>query len=244
MPNLHHNVQKNEVTMPYPFVNFHTHSSRQRDEIAFRNVRASERNSLSQTNEYISVGIHPWDVHLPDLDEQWHYVEKQAKQPSALLIGEAGLDRNAQATIETQMEIFTKHISLAEHLQKPLVIHCVRAFPELIQLKKQKQSTVTWIVHGYNANLTIATQLLDHGFYFSLGSALLHTTSNAGQLLKVIPPDRFFLETDDKYITIEEIYQMASSILNNSIETLTKDIFTRVLNLFPAIAHTYTSSQK
>lgn len=230
--------------MQYPFVNFHTHSYRQNDEIAFQNVRASERESVVQTNEYVSVGIHPWDAHLPNLDEQWNYVEKQAKHPTTLLIGEAGLDRNAQATTETQIAIFEKHIYLAEQLQKPLIIHCVRAFPELIQLKKQKQSTVTWIAHGYNANPTIATQLLDQGFSFSLGSALLNTQSNARQLLKVIPSDRFFLETDDKLITIEEIYQVASSILNKPVERLMEDIFTRVLYLFPEIAHTYTSSQK
>ena len=69
------------------------------------------------------------------------------------------------------------------------------------------------IVHGFNNKSQIAEQLLKHGFYLSLGAALLKADSNASKILPKIPLNQLFLETDDNNCTIQRIFTEASQIL-------------------------------
>lgn len=211
-------------------INFHTHHP-SAEALAIINVRASETKQPGMS-QYFSVGIHPWDVHLPDLQAQWAYVEKMSAKPEVVMIGEAGLDLTSRASLSVQAEIFERHCQLAETLQKPLIIHCVRAFSELIQIRKQRKTTVPWIIHGFNANPEIARQLQKYDFYFSLGSALLRSESNASHVLNALPENRFFLETDDADSSIQSIYRAASEILTKPEELLKEEVFTRFRILF------------
>lgn len=120
-------------------------------------------------------------------------------------------------------------VGLAEELHKPLIIHCVKAYSELIAVRKRMKSSVPWVIHGYNNNRQILQQLLEHGFYISVGTALLNARSNIFQLLRTIPLDVLFLENDDKKVEIHVIYETASTILGIDVETL-KEIIWRNYN--------------
>ncbi len=213
-----------------PYIDFHTHKP-VAEGIAIENLRATETKGIRNAT-YFSVGIHPWDMHHQDLDTQWAYVRHMAENAQVLTIGESGLDRNAEAPLDVQAVWFERHCQLAEALQKPLVIHCVRAFTELMQIRKERKPTVPWIIHGFNANPEIARQLRKYDFYFSLGSALLRSESNASQLLKTLPEDRFFLETDDKDVSIQAVYQAASERLHKPEHLLKQEVFARFQILF------------
>jgi TatD DNase family protein len=213
-----------------PCIDFHTHKGGN-ESIAIENLRASERKEMSE-DAYFSVGMHPLDMHHRDVDAQWAYVQQAASHPNALTVGETGLDRRAEASLQTQALWFERHCQLAEQLQKPLVIHCVRAFAELMQIRKQRKPALPWIIHGFNANPEIARQLLKYDFYFSLGSALLRSESNASQVLKALPADRFFLETDDKDIPIQAVYQAAGELLDEPVQRLREEVFARFQILF------------
>ena len=91
------------------------------------------------------------------------------------------------------------------------------------------KSSVPWVIHGYNNNRQILQQLLEHGFYISVGTALLNARSNIFQLLRTIPLDVLFLENDDKKVEIHVIYETASTILGIDVETL-KEIIWRNYN--------------
>jgi TatD DNase family protein len=112
---------------------------------------------------------------------------------------------------------------LAELLKKPVIIHCVRAFDELMSIKKKNNPQVPLIIHGYNNNQQIAQALVKQGFYLSLGTQLLNPSSNPAKNIKTIPLNRLFLETDDKNHTISSIFAVASSILNLQ-QTLLEDV--------------------
>lgn len=116
---------------------------------------------------YYSVGIHPWKV-LEAGPEDWTTLEKAVCHPSVLAIGEAGLDRLGPADILLQKEVFVRQILLSESVGKPLVIHCVKAFNELIELKKKYRPQMPWVVHGFRNNLHIACQLMQENIYLSL----------------------------------------------------------------------------
>jgi len=140
-------------------------------------------------------------------------------------IGECGLDRNIDLPLEIQIAIFKRHIELAEELQKPLVIHCVRAFAELIALKKNTKSSMPWIIHGFNKKEEVFQQLLKHDFYFSFGAAILSDRSPVTQSIATIPQGRFLLETDDlNDINIEQIYARAANLRHVSLEILQTEL--------------------
>jgi len=160
-------------------------------------------------------------VQIDSWESAWSNLVVLAKSSQVVAIGECGLDRNISLSMELQTAIFQKHIELAERLQKPLVIHCVRAFDEIIVLKKNNQTSIPWIIHGFNKKVEVFQQLLRHNFYFSFGAAILSDRSPTTKAIAIAPNGRFLLETDDRSdITIEQIYHRAAALRQTSIETL------------------------
>lgn len=169
---------------------------------------------------WLSVGIHPWYINEAQLEAQLHWLRRIAALDKVKFIGETGLDRLKGSPLALQETVFRKHISLANELNKPLVIHCVKCFSELISMKKVIRPHVPLIVHGFNQNSQIAEQLIEKGFYFSFGAALLSENSNAQQALRLVPSDRFLLETDETHLSIERIYEAAAQIRRVSIKEM------------------------
>lgn len=139
---------------------------------------------------YYSVGIHPWKAGEAAA-EDWKQLEEAAGHPSVLAIGEAGLDKLASADIRLQKEVFVRQILLSESVGKPLIIHCVKAFNELVELKKKYRPQLPWVVHGFRNNLNIARRLMQEGIYFSLGERY------QAEVLQEVPLDRLLAETDE-----------------------------------------------
>ena len=189
------------------YINAHTHFSNTSH--AIFNVIVGKDHAPST---FYSAGIHPWYIY--ETDGQFQVLSELAKDPKCLAIGECGLDKLCSTPFEVQEEIFKSQIELAEKLQKPLIIHCVKAFDELLKIKKAFKTDIPWVIHGFNQKEEIARQLLAQGFYFSLGKALLNPSSNASEWLHQLPIERLLLETDDVEIRIEQIYKVAASTLN------------------------------
>ena len=138
-----------------------------------------------------SVGIHPWHTInvASSTIERLHLL---AAHPQIIAIGETGLDALKGASIDIQTDIFRLHVALSEKHQKPLIIHCVKSFNEIIALKKELRPTMPWIIHGFRGKPQLATQLLNNGFYISLGKHFNPDTA------AIIPPDRLYHESDEK----------------------------------------------
>lgn len=217
-----------------PYVNIHTHHVGEGINILdVGEGRAwvegeEKRKSVEGQKVFYSVGVHP--MKLAELGENvFTGIEDITRMEKVIAIGECGLDRRSPICMETQEKILEVQVGLAEELRKPLIIHCVKAYSELIAVKKRTGSSVPWIVHGYNNNEQILRQLLDHGFYISVGAALLNSHSNAFQLLRNIPLGALFLENDDKKVEIHIIYEAASTILGIELGAL-KEIMRKNYN--------------
>jgi TatD DNase family protein len=156
-----------------------------------------------------SVGLHPWYI-----TAQWQQAIEEVKRWSVyehvLAIGECGLDKICETDFALQQQVFEQHIAWANTLGKPLIIHCVKAFDETLLALKQSQVPV--IFHGFNKSRDLALQIIRAGHYLSFGKALGQPRMN--QLLKSIPPERIFLETDDADISIQQVYQLAAAAYN------------------------------
>ncbi|ARS41596.1 hydrolase TatD [Sphingobacteriaceae bacterium GW460-11-11-14-LB5] len=172
----------------------------------------------------ISVGLHPWFAKIDHLQLQMKYLTVVANQPNVKQIGECGLDRLRGENLGNQTIILEKQIELAEKINKPLILHCVKCFSELIAIKDRLKVKVPMIIHGFNKNEKLGQQLLDKGFLLSFGLAALKESSGAAKLIQ--STDNFFLETDDADISIAEIYQAAAILKKCSVDELKARIFT------------------
>ena len=169
-----------------------------------------------------------------DLIARLEELEQAAAVGKIVALGEAGLDRNAPASLPVQQALFEAQLQMACRYDLPLVIHVVRAVPELVASCKKCPSFGKGIIHGFNNRREILYDLLRHGFYVSVGAKVLDARSHASVLLPEIPAERLFLETDNAAIPIEEIYQAAAlrkqvavSELQCLIEANFRKLFTR-----------------
>jgi TatD DNase family protein len=170
-----------------------------------------------------SIGIHPWYIDENRLETDLQIIEEKLKLSECLALGECGLDKRIDVPMTLQVDVFKKQIALAEKYQKPLVLHLVAAFDELIALKKQLNISTPIIIHGFSKSEQLAKQLIDNGFYLSFGKYLLRNLE-LGAVFKSIPNDKFFLETDTIEETLEEVYQKAAFYKNISVEELKEQV--------------------
>lgn len=178
-----------------------------------------------------SIGIHPWFIDENRLSTDLQIIEQKLKLSECLALGECGLDKRIEVSMQLQIEVFEKQIALAEKYQKPLVLHLVAAFDELIEIKKRLNISVPIIIHGFSKSEQLAKQLINNGFYLSFGKYLLRN-SEMETVFKSIPNDKFFLETDTIEETLEEVYQKAALYKNISVEELSSKILNNWKSIF------------
>jgi TatD DNase family protein len=180
-----------------------------------------------------SIGLHPW--HLEQHTQLFIELQQYAGLPGVVAIGECGLDKVCNTDWALQMTVFWQQITLANHLDKPLIIHCVRAYSELLSVFKEQPAQVPVIIHGFNKNGQVAQQLLDAGMHLSFGAAVMAVDAPIAAVVKAIPPHRFFLETDDSPVPIADIYQKVASIRETTVEALILQQQHNYNNVFTAL---------
>lgn len=209
------------------YYNIHTHKFSDNEEIV--ELVNQYPDEVDSNLPFFSVGIHPWYLNENQLGEQLELIEKYVHLSNCKAIGECGLDKRIEISIEIQKKVFIQQLLLAEKYKKPVVLHCVAAYQELIEIKKELNLTVPLIIHGFSKNKQVAQSLLNNGFYLSFGKYLL-LNPDLGEVLKTVPLDRLFLETDTMEQTIFDVYRKAESILNKDVRSIITENYIRVFN--------------
>jgi len=189
------------------FIDIHTHNNTPAAH-ALQIVNVYEQFDTIPQIGWFSAGLHPWYLSGAIVIDK---LQKVAMQSNILAIGECGLDKVCATDWNLQIHAFAQQIELANDIGKPLIIHCVRAWEEVMATLKQYKVSVPVIFHGFNKS-NIASRLIDNGYYLSFGKALLNTDSPAAEVLRSIPTNRYFLETDDADISIADIYTAAATL--------------------------------
>lgn len=180
----------------------------------------------------ISLGIHPWSVSEEHWYEQLEVLEYLSQDDRVKAIGEIGLDKLKGPDMKLQEEVFLKQIRVAEIVRKPILIHCVKSFNELIAIKKVVRPKVPMIIHGFNRNAELAEELAKKGFYISFGKAVL-TSVSVCEALKKVPLEQIFFETDVAMdLNIGEVYTKAGEVLNIDLKELEDRIYQNYLELY------------
>lgn len=184
------------------------------------------KNEIPAEAVYISAEIHPWHLTAENLSCQIERMENMLSDSRVLALGEVGLDKLTECPYPIQIKAFEEIVSISEAYGKPLIIHCVKSVDELIAIRKKMRPALPWIMHGFRGKPQQADSLLRHGFYLSFGE---HYNS---QVMKEIPIERLFLETDESNVPIDELYNRAAAIRHISAEELKLAVLHNVNNVF------------
>lgn len=210
------------------FYNLHTHTSSDNPDV-FEIVNRYPYEDIDVP--YFSTGIHPWHIDIDKVEEHLAIIEERLQLPNCLAIGECGLDKRIEIPLNIQVDVFEKQLLLAKQYQKPVILHLVAAFQELVEIKNRLQPNVPMIVHGFSKNAQVAKQLLDNGFYLSFGKYLLRNPE-LSEVFAGVPDDRFLLETDMIEETIVDVYIKAALARNVDIEELKNSVSKNFKNIF------------
>ena len=168
------------------------------------------------------AGIHPWDAErnlpMPDFS-------------ACDIVGETGLDYAKEVSREAQQELFLRHLTAAEKLTKPVVLHVVKSFEDvMLALKKHRLQGV--VFHGFIGSREQAQRAISEGYYLSFGDRSLRSPRTR-EVIATINPENLFCETDDRDdISIEEIYAEVAKLRGISPEELATQIEKNYKRLF------------
>lgn len=210
------------------FFNLHTHHFT--NQVNVLELVNQYPNEFDEAIPFFSMGIHPWKILEENVENELEFIESKLTQKKCLALGECGLDKRIEVPFDLQLSVFERQLHLAEQYRKPVVIHCVAAFQEVIALKSKLKISVPLIIHGFSKNEQVAKSLLDNGFYLSFGKYLLRNPELA-QVFEKIPNDKFFLETDTIEETIVQVFEKAKSIKGIHVEDFVNSNFKKVFNL-------------
>jgi TatD DNase family protein len=207
-----------------PFIDIHTHQTIYPSDnlIAIQNRLLHENNIT--TGKQISVGWHPWNLNDYSPEEMKTILYLESLQKNVIAIGECGLDRSCKTDFRLQLKIFREHIVVANKSSKPLIIHCVRAYSDLLEILKNENYHGNMILHDYRGNLQQTKELQTFNCWFSFGKSIINPIDKLRSVFQSIPLSRIFLETDNTNHSIEEIYQQASKIRSIDIEEFKQKI--------------------
>jgi TatD DNase family protein len=202
------------------YFNIHSHRKKQQnDEFVIRNYIIPKAKTPAETLNYpLSVGIHPWYADTQDLRSIQH-LKKQASAKNVIAIGETGLDKKRRDNFEEQVALFRIHFTIAEENQLPVIIHCVKAYSDVIAEIKNTKTPV--IFHDFNGNEQMIEQILKHSkAYFSLGKSLFATDSKIVKSIHYIPIERIFFETDTLPVKIKTVYEKYAVLAKTDLKEL------------------------
>jgi TatD DNase family protein len=223
------------MNLPQPgdYIDIHTHGTKPSEGIfIIENLMAHEKRTPEDIPEQAcTFGIHPWYLNDKNFNQLLSSVNSTSGFPNLIAIGEAGFDKLRGPSTELQRRAFEEQIAISEKNMKPVVIHCVRAWDEIFAVHKKLRPEMQWLIHGFRGNLELATQLLSKGMYLSFWFDFV-IRPESSQLLRSLPKERIFLETDGADVDIRTIYKKVASDLDLSIDELKSIIVTNFRRIF------------
>lgn len=213
-------VAKLQYNFTRLYINLHSHFPPVNGEWVLQNLNTPE--PPEPLPGLYSMGIHPWYIQSVHWEKQLLSLQEYSTYSRVLAIGECGLDKVCTTPFPLQEQVFRHQVAWANSIGKPLIIHCVRAWEEVLKTLEDAAVTVPVIFHGFAKHPQLARQLIAKGYYISLGKTLLHPAKET--ILLEIPKEQLFLETDDTAISIRDIYTAATRVLSIAHNSLVLQI--------------------
>ncbi len=171
-----------------------------------------EKGSLEKTAEILGynenvvcmAAAHPHnaDHYTPAVEKNLlKFIEEQG----ATAIGEAGLDFHYNLSqAENQLKVLKRQIELAKELHLPLIIHSRKAEKEVLKALAGAGFDLPVVFHCYTGSMEAAREILARGYYISIsGIVTFKKSGDLREIVRIIPLDRIFTETDSPYLSPE-----------------------------------------
>jgi len=218
-----------------PFIDLHTHSDRiEKGIVTVRNIYPGESFAAFSGRNFYSMGLHPWHIKSEEENnELLRMIEEALDFDHVCFIGECGLDKNSPNDFEEQKRVFHAQAIMAEEFEKPLIIHCVKAYNEIQEFRNEIHPNMPWIMHGYNSSIEQSVQMAKMGIMFSFGENLYRPNSKAVESFRHLPLEKIFFETDEYDGDVECMYEKGAELKNIPVENLIEAVwnnFSRVEN--------------
>ncbi|KAL0211486.1 hypothetical protein P9112_009784 [Eukaryota sp. TZLM1-RC] len=211
-------------------LDFHTHNkSSTSTYFPINSVFLSESSNIDTSLPH-TVGIHPWHVSSNITREHDSLLRNLSSK--IIAIGEIGLDKpsaKVNSNYNLQLNVFHKQLTIAQQTGLPVVVHCVKAYDDLLKVKREFPS-VKMAIHGFTGSFELASSLIQKGFYLSFGNSLLKSPKLAH--LGKLPSSRIFLETDTAGNSLGNVYDKAADLMDLNIDELRLLIWENAINFF------------
>lgn len=144
-----------------------------------------------------AFGIHPWQAATATDGWRHRLAELLEKFPHAS-IGECGIDGWVDdPAMEIQRPVFIAQLRLARELDRPVTIHCLKAWGALFECFDESPPPPRFLMHSFGGSIETARRLIPMGAFFSFSGYFLHPRKAAVvEVFKQLPVDRILLETD------------------------------------------------
>ena len=176
-------------------------------------------------NVWAIVGLHPIQLKKQTIEYQDDYelapeeiktsgeefdYEKYlelANDPKVVAIGEIGLDYhhfepedNIEELKNKQKEILLQFIKLANEVQKPVMVHCWDAYPDLLEILKNNPVERKGVIHSFVGGYKTANKFIELDYKIGLNGVITYSESY-DRLIKEVDLQNIVLETDCPYLT-------------------------------------------
>ena len=153
---------------------------------------------------YGTYGIHPHEAKNHNKIKAENVIKKVKSDKKIIGIGESGLDFYYNHSEKNdQIKCFEEHITAAQELQIPIVVHTRNAEKETLEIIKKKKTEKDFkvLIHCFTGSKDFAYKLLDLGAYISAsGVVTFKKSEDLANTFKEIPADRMLVETDAPYL--------------------------------------------
>ena len=191
------------------FFNAHCHEFTPTPDVVGAVVNATNESewgrvlALQSDVVHVALGVHPWNI--DSISDGWVARLRQilVNNPR-VMVGECGLDA-MHPEMDAQINVFVSQIRVAAGLKRPIHIHCVQAWNEIVRILNSETLPPVIVMHAFSGTPEIISQMPENVFY-SFSPAVLdvnHKRMRAS--VAKCPANRILIESDD----------MSASVLPN-----------------------------
>lgn len=210
--------------------------------------------SLAEQFKEISwaVGLHPLDADKWSSNTGAEILQKASSDQRVVAIGETGLDFYKADNQEKQKEVFVAQLRIAQELDKPVIIHCRDAAPQLKEIieaqnsQKEPTNSVKGVMHCWSGTKEETQWFLELGFYISFsGIVTFKKAMEVKEAAKIVPSDRLLIETDCPFLApvpkrgkrnepayVRYVAEYLAKLRNVELETLANQTTANACHLF------------
>jgi len=156
----------------------------------------------SDSRLFNGAGIHPHHAHEAQ-EEHFQQIEAWCSDVKTVAVGEIGLDYFYDfCPKDVQQDVFRRQLQIAKRAKLPVIMHNRDSDDDLLQILEDEQDgTLRGVLHCFSSNTAVLQRALQLGMHVSFTGNITFSKSTLHDVIKIVPEDRFMIETDAPYIT-------------------------------------------